>query len=53
MVRRYRVALASAEVVLEHHDRRGDQGEPGSAADRGDVEQTAAHQWNICAAPGW
>jgi hypothetical protein len=34
------------------NDRRGDKGEAGCPTERGDVEQTPTHQWNICAAPG-
>jgi hypothetical protein len=28
-------------------DRRGDKGEAGGPAERGEVKQTPTHQWNI------
>ena len=42
----------SAKMQRGGNDRDGDQGEAGGAADGGQVEETAAHQWNICAEPG-
>jgi hypothetical protein len=47
----------ATEVVREMHGRRDDrdrdQGEAERTSDRGDVEEPSAHQWNICAEPGW
>jgi hypothetical protein len=34
-------------------DRRRQGDETDGAANRGDIERAAAHQWNICAEPGW
>jgi len=42
-----------AKMQRGGHDRGGDQGEAHRAADRRHVGKTAAHQWNICAEPGW
>ena len=43
--------LACPKMQRGGDDRDGDQGEADGAADRGHVEETAAHQWNICAEP--
>jgi hypothetical protein len=34
------------------HDYGGDESEAGGAADCWNIEETPAHQWNICAEPG-
>ena len=40
------------EMQRGGNDRGGDQCEAGGPGDGGQVEETAAHQWNICAEPG-
>jgi hypothetical protein len=45
--------FVTAKMQRGGHDRGSDQGESDRAADRRQIEKTAAHQWNICAEPGW
>jgi hypothetical protein len=41
-----------AEVQRGGDDGDSDKGEADGARDGGKIEETAAHQWNICALPG-
>jgi hypothetical protein len=41
-----------AEVQRRGDDGDGDEDETRGARDGGQIEETAAHQWNICALPG-
>ena len=50
---RLRLGFMTIKVRRCRDNRRGDKGEAGSPAERGDVRQTSTHQWNICATPGW
>ena len=49
----FEARVVLAEMQRGGNDRDGDQSEAGDAGDGGQVEETAAHQWNICAEPGW
>ena len=42
---------ACTKVQRGGDDCDGDQGEADGARDGGKIEETAAHQWNICAEP--
>jgi hypothetical protein len=45
--------LACPEVQRCRDDRDRNKRESNGARDGRKVEQTAAHQWNICALPAW
>jgi len=47
-----RAQWSLAEVQRSDDDGDSDKGEADGARDGGKIEETAAHQWNICALPG-
>jgi anti-sigma factor RsiW len=51
--RRMRDLSAAPQMDGDCDNNRGDSDDTKRAAKRADIGRLAAHQWNICAEPGW